>query len=77
MISQKYYGNHFDHNKVTKSGVYVINVLRTNFLYERRFSCYFLALKELSYEKFASLTLMKLTTIKICSLYNRNRNTIK
>ena len=44
-----------------ESGVYFINVLRTNFLYKRHFSSYVLALKELSYKKFARLTLMKLT----------------
>jgi hypothetical protein len=43
------------------SGVNFINVKRAHFSYERLFSSYVLALNELSYEKFARLTLMKLT----------------
>jgi len=42
-------------------GVNFINVLCTNFLYERHFSSYILALSENLYKKFARLTLMKLT----------------
>jgi len=45
-----------------------INVMRTNFLYERRFGSFFYVyvtreklLKQRSYEKFARITLMKLT----------------
>ncbi len=45
-------------------GVNFINVLRTNFSYECCFSSYILDLKELSYEKFAGLTLMKLTAVR-------------
>ncbi len=41
-------------------GVNFINVLRTNFSYERRFSSYILDLSKNLYEKFSSLTLMKL-----------------
>jgi len=44
-----------------RTGVNFINVLRTNFLYERRFSSYILALSKNSYDKFARLKLMKLT----------------
>jgi len=42
-------------------GVNFINILRTHFLYKRRFSSYILALNKLLYKKFACLTLMKLT----------------
>jgi len=42
-------------------GVNFINVKRANFTYECRFSSYILALSKNSYEKFARLTLMKLT----------------
>jgi len=42
-------------------GVNFINVLRTNFSYERRFSSYVLALSKNLYKKFARLTLIKLT----------------
>jgi len=38
-----------------------INVKHAHFLYERLFSSYVLALIELLHEKFASLTLVKLT----------------
>jgi len=48
-------------NKQKKSGVNFINVLLTNFLYERRFSSYVLPLSKNSYEKFVGKTLMKLT----------------
>ncbi len=44
-------------------GVNFINVKRAHFSYERQFSSYVLALNELSYEKRARLTLMKLTTV--------------
>ena len=44
-----------------RPGVNFINVKRAHFSYERLFSSYVLALNELSYEKFARLTLMKLT----------------
>ncbi len=44
-----------------KVGVNFINFKRTNFSYERRFSSYVLALSKNLYEKFARLTLMKLT----------------
>jgi len=50
-----------DGRKFATSGVNFINVLRTHFSYEHLFSSYVLALNELSYEKFASLMLMKLT----------------
>jgi hypothetical protein len=47
-------------------GVNVINILRTHFLYERCFSACMLLEKAAEmrrlYEKFESLTLMKLTT---------------
>jgi len=43
------------------TGVNFSNVKRSHFSYERLFSSYVLALNELSYEKFARLTLMKLT----------------
>jgi len=43
------------------SGVNFINVKLTNFLYKLRFSSYVLALSKNLYEKFARLTLMKLT----------------
>jgi len=42
-------------------GVNFINVKHTNFLYKHRFSSYILALSKNLYEKFARLTLMKLT----------------
>ena len=42
-------------------GVNFINIIRTNFLYECRFSSYVLALLKNSYEKRACITLMKLT----------------
>jgi hypothetical protein len=42
-------------------GVNSINIKLAHFLYERLFSGYVLALNKLSYEKFARLTLMKLT----------------
>jgi len=42
-------------------GVNFIDVKRAHFSYERLFSSYVLALNELSYKKFARLTLMKLT----------------
>ncbi len=42
-------------------GVNFINVRCTNFLYERRFSSYVLALSKILYKKFARLKLMKLT----------------
>jgi len=44
-----------------RPGVNFISVKRAHFSYERLFSLYVLALNELSYEKFARLTLMKLT----------------
>jgi hypothetical protein len=44
-----------------QTGVNFINVLRTNFLYEGNFSSYVLALSKNLYEKFARLTLMRLT----------------
>jgi len=51
---------------VTRPGVNFINILRTNFSYERHFSMYMLLEKAAEtqrlYEKFVSLTLMKLTT---------------
>ncbi len=40
-----------------------INVKRTNFSYERRFSSYVLALSKNLYKTFARLTLMKLTAL--------------
>ncbi len=43
-----------------KLGVNFINVLRTNFSYEHRFSCYVLALLKNSYEKCGHKALMKL-----------------
>ncbi len=46
----------------TRQGVNFINIIRTNFLYERRFSSYFLAFSKNLYEKRACMTLMKLTT---------------
>jgi len=48
-------------------GVDFINILRTNFSYERRFSSYVLALSKNSYEKFVPKTLMKLTAGSISS----------
>ncbi len=42
-----------------------INVKHANFTYESLFSTYILALNELSYEKRAHKTLMKLTPIKV------------
>ncbi len=56
--------NFFDSNQgigKCNSGVNFINVKRAHFLYECLFSSYILALNELSYKKFARLTLMKLT----------------
>ncbi len=49
---------------IVSVGVNFINVLHMNFSYERErhFSSYVLALNKLLYEKFAHLTLMKLTT---------------
>ncbi len=44
------------------SGVNFINIIRTNFLYKRRFSSYILALWKNLYEKRVRITLMKLTT---------------
>jgi len=44
------------------TGVNFINIIRTNFSYERRFSSYVLALLKISYEKRMRATLMKLTT---------------
>ncbi len=43
------------------AGVNFINVKRTNFSYECRFSSYILALAKKSFEKLAHLTLVKLT----------------
>jgi len=43
-------------------GVNFINIICMNFLYERRFSSYVLALLKNLYIKFARITLMKLTT---------------
>ncbi len=48
-------------NREPTAGVNFINVKRVHFSYERLFSSYILALNKLSYEKFARLTLMKLT----------------
>jgi len=45
----------------SRTGVNIINILHANFSYERLFYSYILALNELSYKKFARLTLMKLT----------------
>jgi len=45
------------------TGVNFINIIRTNFLYERRFSSYVLALLKNLYEKCARIMLMKLTTV--------------
>ncbi len=44
-----------------ESLVNVIDIKRTNFMHESLFSSYILALNELSYEKRARKTLMKLT----------------
>ncbi len=54
-----------------------INVLRTNFLYERHFSSYVLALKELSYVKFARLTLMKLTACLHSQSFSQSKQSIQ
>jgi len=48
-------------NAMSSLGVNFVNVKHTHFLYQRLFSSYVLALNKLSYEKIASLTLMKLT----------------
>ena len=47
---------------IHKYKVNFINILRTNFSYERHFSSYILALSKNLYEKFARFTLMKLTS---------------
>jgi len=68
----KYMGEKRHHIIITPNrniGVNFINVLRTNFSYEPRFSSYVLALNKLLYKKFARLTLMKLTAGRKISLY--------
>ncbi len=52
---------YLSHTRWRQFGVNFINVKRTNFSYERRFSSYVLALSKNSYEKRARKTLMKLT----------------
>jgi len=47
----------------TPPGVNFINIIRTNFSYERHFSSYVLALLKILYKKHARITLMKLTTV--------------
>jgi hypothetical protein len=54
-------------------GVNFINVLRSTFSYERRFSSYFLALLKNLYEKCARVTLMKLTAVMAFALETANR----
>ncbi len=49
-------------------GVNFINIIRTNFLCERRFSSYFLALSKHWYEKCERIMLMKLTVGGISNL---------
>jgi len=49
-------------NKKGHSGVNFINIIRTNFSYERCFSSYVLALLKNSYEKRARIRLKKFTT---------------
>ncbi len=57
----------------TLSGVNFINILRTNFLHERRFSSYILALSKNLYKKFARLTLMKLTAAHPFWVFNNQQ----
>ncbi len=62
-LSEKYMKNCKSDTNGQRQGVNFINVLRTNFLYERRFSSYVLALSKNLYEKFVRKTLMKLTEV--------------
>ncbi len=50
------------YEKHTRLSVNFINILRTNFSYERHFSSYVLALLKNLYKKCARIMLMKLTT---------------
>jgi len=52
---------------ISLSGVNLINVLRSPFLYESLFSSYVLEKKALLYEKNSSKTLMKLTPVLLAS----------
>jgi len=77
-----------------RAGVNFTNIIRTNFLYKRRFGSFYYVLvtrkkllKQCLYEKFAHITLMKLTTgvtksqlrapffisVKKCILFNNKR----